>query len=222
MNERRINICYYSSFNVELYLERCLKSIIRQDYYNIEIVLVDDGSTDGSGKICDLYACKDTRIKVIHKKNGGLSDARNKGLDVATGEYISFIDSDDWIEYSMYSQLMNELQKNNADIIICGRYRAYNNGKKRVEKYRKYPINNLMSTEEALGNLMTFTGFDMSFCDKIFKKSLFDGICFPFAKTCEDSYVMYQIIAKAQRIYYYEKPFYNYFIGKVVLQEIIK
>ena len=95
-------------YNVEDYLERCINSIINQTYTNLEIILVNDGSTDSSGIICDQYSQIDSRIRVIHKKNGGLSDARNVGLDVATGEFISFIDSDDWISLTMFSEMVSQ------------------------------------------------------------------------------------------------------------------
>ena len=92
-------------YNVKDYVEKCLDSICGQSYTNLEIIVVDDGSTDGSGKICDAYASKDRRIKVIHRKNGGLSAARNEGLDAATGEFLGFVDSDDWIDLDMFKFL---------------------------------------------------------------------------------------------------------------------
>ena len=105
-------------YNVEKYLKRCVDSIINQSYNNIEILLVDDGSTDSSGKICDDYLKKDSRIKVIHKQNGGLSDARNFGIDKSTGDYLSFIDSDDWIEKDMIMNLFNSIINEKSDISI--------------------------------------------------------------------------------------------------------
>ena len=98
-------------YKVESYLEQCISSIIKQTYKNLEIILVNDGSPDNCGKLCDIYAKKDSRIKVIHKKNGGLSDARNVALDIATGDYIGFVDSDDWININMYEVLINEAKK---------------------------------------------------------------------------------------------------------------
>ena len=119
MNEELISIIV-PVYNVEAYIHQCIKSIIEQSYKNLEIILVDDGSKDKSGKICDDYARKDKRIKVIHKKNGGLSDSRNAGITVATGKYIAFVDSDDWIEKNMYEKMYNECEKFGADICICG------------------------------------------------------------------------------------------------------
>ncbi len=198
-------------YNVESYLNRCIDSILNQSYRNLEILLIDDGSTDRSGEICDIYAEFDSRVKVIHKINGGLSDARNIGLNEATGDFVSFVDSDDWLDTSMYFELMCIMEEKNVNIIICRRYRAYAIDQRIIEEYRRYPACNMMSSEEALSNLMTFTGYDMSFCDKVFKRSLFNGIRFPLGKTCEDSFIMYQIISKAQFVYYCHKPFYNYF-----------
>lgn len=106
-------------YNIEEYLPRCVDSILAQTYEKLEIILVDDGSTDKSGRICDEYAEKDSRIQVIHKKNGGLSDARNAGMDIATGEYIGFVDGDDWIDRDMYRAMYEACEKENAQIAAC-------------------------------------------------------------------------------------------------------
>ena len=109
-------------YNVEQYLKECLESVINQTYRNLEIILVDDGSKDKSGKICDEYKNKDERIKVVHKENGGLSDARNAGMKIATGKYIQFIDSDDFIDKDMIETLYNLIIENEADISMCSNY----------------------------------------------------------------------------------------------------
>ena len=109
-------------YNVETYLPRCVDSILQQSYENMEVILVDDGSQDGSGKICDEYAARDSRVKVIHKENGGLSSARNAGLDTAAGEYLTFVDSDDWIEPDAYCPMIALLEENNAALVCGGRY----------------------------------------------------------------------------------------------------
>ena len=106
-------------YKVEKYLDRCLESIVNQTYKNLEIILIDDGSPDNCPAICDEYAQKDSRIKVIHKANGGVSSARNKGIDVATGDYIGFVDSDDWIEPDMYETLIKNAEQYNSDISRC-------------------------------------------------------------------------------------------------------
>lgn len=107
-------------YNVAPYLKKCVDSIINQTFTDIEIILVDDGSTDESGTICDQYAQKDSRVKVIHKPNGGLSDARNSGLEVCSGEYIGFVDSDDWISPDMYETLIHFAVKEDLDVAMCG------------------------------------------------------------------------------------------------------
>ena len=106
-------------YNVEPFLDRCMQSILRQTYRNLEIILVDDGSTDASAQLCDDYARKDGRVKVLHKTNGGLSDARNAGLELASGAYIGYVDSDDWIEPDMYEQMHRACVENNARIAVC-------------------------------------------------------------------------------------------------------
>lgn len=116
-------------YNVEKYLDRCLASIMNQTYKNLEIILVDDGSKDTSGHICDEYAKKDNRIKVVHKKNGGLSSARNAGLRVATGKFVGFIDSDDDIELDMYEKMANTMKKYDVDFVMADYLRIFNSGK---------------------------------------------------------------------------------------------
>ena len=108
-------------YNVAEYLSRCVDSILAQSYENLQIILVDDGSTDDSGKICEEYAKKDARIQVIHQNNGGLSSARNAGLDLASGEYIGFVDSDDWIEPEMYAEMLARMEKYDAQLVCAGR-----------------------------------------------------------------------------------------------------
>ena len=109
-------------YNIEQYLHKCVESLLAQTYSNLEIILVDDGATDGSGTICDDYAEKDSRVHVIHKTNGGLSDARNVGIEAATGTYLAFVDGDDWVDTDMYMCLIQELERTQSDIAVC-RYR---------------------------------------------------------------------------------------------------
>ena len=114
-------------YKVEQYLDKCIQSIINQTYKNLQIILVNDGSPDNCGKICDEYALKDNRIEVIHKINGGLSDARNVGIGRAKGKYIGFVDSDDYIEKDMYENMYNLLEERNADVCICNFYNVIEN-----------------------------------------------------------------------------------------------
>ena len=119
MNKEKVSVII-PVYNVENYIHRCLNSVISQTYDNLEIILVDDGSTDDSGRICDEYKEKDGRGVVIHKENGGQATARNFALDIATGDYIAFVDSDDYIEEDMFYSMMNEFIYNDVDIVVCG------------------------------------------------------------------------------------------------------
>ena len=121
-------------YNVESYLRKCLDSILAQTYRDLEILVVDDGSTDGSGAICDEYAGKDDRIKVFHTENKGLSCARNLGLDSANGDWIGFVDSDDWIELDMYEVLLRKAEKTGADVVECGVYEEHSDETIKREK----------------------------------------------------------------------------------------
>ena len=142
-------------YNVEKYLRQCLDSVLAQTYRELEIILVDDGSTDGSGAICDEYATRDSRIKVVHQQNGGLSSARNAGLDLATGEYVAFVDSDDYIHETMLELLYQALVENNADTVICNFERVDEKGDVISVRSLQPLANGVVSMEEALENLAT-------------------------------------------------------------------
>ena len=194
-------------YNVEKFLEKCIKSIVNQTYKNLEIILVDDGATDNSGKICDEFSKKDKRIKVIHKINGGLSDARNTGIQAATGKYISFIDSDDWIEDDLYENIVKE-NVNDSDIITFGIFIDYDNGK----TITKTPFEKeILDNKTGLIYLNSYKNIDVSACNKIYKKELFSDIVFPVGKYCEDYYIMYKIFDKAKKIMVLPYAKYHYF-----------
>lgn len=198
------------AYNIECYLNKCIESIVKQTYKDIEIIIVNDGSTDNTSKMCDIWKNKDNRIKYIYKNNGGLSSARNSGLNIATGKYIVFIDSDDFIENNMIEVLYNNIKNNDADISICNRYYYYekdNQSRLRFEHVNKI-IN--MDKKEALINLMNFSYFDMSAWCKMYKKELFNDIRFPEGKYCEDYYIMYKLFDKTNKIVYDSRPLYYY------------
>lgn len=132
-------------YNVEKYLDKCVQSILNQTYENIELVLIDDGSTDGSSKICDKYGKIDSRVKVIHKENGGLSSARNRGIDEAVGKFITFIDSDDYIHHQMLEILYEGIIKNKSDISIC--------------EYRRFDENETIEEEDYDKEVISFEKF---------------------------------------------------------------
>ena len=195
-------------YNVEKYLKRCIESVIKQTYSDLEIILVDDGSQDGCAKICDEYKKKDERIIVIHKKNGGLSDARNVGIKVATGEIISYIDSDDYLDLDMYEKMIKAMEEKNADIVVCGTNIDYEDGHTKVkcEKEEKS-----FNREEALIELNSFKSFDMAVWNKLYKREVVDKIEFPVGKKSEDYFVMYQYFARAKKVVIINQAKYHYF-----------
>jgi len=196
-------------FKVEKYLKRCIDSIISQTYKNIEIILVDDGSDDNCPKICDEYKKIDSRIVVIHKKNGGLSDARNYGIKEAKGEYITFVDSDDTIEQNYVDCLLETLLKNNADISVCGYMVKYDNGKEIPNANGKQMI---LNSKETLENMLYQRDFNVASWAKLYKRSLFNKIEFPVGKIHEDAFTTYKLVMKSKRIACDLKPLYNYMI----------
>ena len=195
-------------YKVEPYLRRCLDSIVNQTYTNIEIILIDDGSPDNCPQICDEYASKDNRIKVIHKMNGGLSDARNSGIDISKGEYISFVDSDDWVDEKYIEILLDLTIKENADIVI-GEY-TKTQGVILQEKQNIWT--KTYSSKEALIRLFSKNNitFTVSW-GKLYKKELFNSIRFPIGKFHEDEFTTYILFYNSTKIVYTSKILYNYY-----------
>ena len=194
-------------YNVEKYLKRCLDSVINQTYKNLEIILVDDGSTDSSGRICDEYAAKDKRIVIIHKENGGISDARNKGLDICTGEYISFIDSDDWIDINYFNILLMYLVNSNSDISCCdylrtGKYITYFAYNKEIEiqMFNKHDGLEFYLEKDIV-----------SAWAKLYKKEIFRELKFPVGKINEDISTIFIAFSKAIKIVYVNQKLYFYY-----------
>ena len=180
-------------YNVLPYLKKCIESVINQTYRNLEILLIDDGSDDGSEVVCDQYGKRDERIKVFHKSNGGLSSARNYGLQYVTGDYVGFVDSDDYIDIKMYEHLMAVLG-NDVDLAACGVHDEY------IKRYkRKYCASNFtygyqsMNRCEAIKELLLLRIFSFSVCNKLFRRKLFDNVVFPEGKSYEDIPVVYNI-----------------------------
>ena len=196
-------------YNVKQYLAQCLQSVINQTYSALEIILVDDGSSDGSGEACDAYASKDNRIKVIHKTNGGLSEARNVGVDRMTGEYLLFVDSDDYIHIEMIQKMMTPIIQKKADLVIAG-YKEFRDGtyvEKDIEQSRSACT---LTTPEALRRLYGGTQNTTIACAKIYKRELFQKYRFPVGKLHEDEFLTYKIICDAQRIVYLPDYLYYY------------
>lgn len=197
-------------YNVEQFLPRCVDSILSQTYENLDVILVDDGSPDGAGAICDHYAARDPRVRVIHKKNGGLSSARNAGIDQARGRYLAFVDSDDWIEPDMYERMIDLAEGYQVKLVCAGRYDVDGStGKKTVGLC---PQKEEKLTGEALaGRIFLWDGCDSSACDKLYHRSLFQNFRYPEGKICEDVPVTYRIVLQSGEAAMCDRPLYNYF-----------
>lgn len=199
-------------YKVENTLVKCVESVKAQTYSNLEIILVDDGSPDKSGELCEQLATTDSRIKVLHKENGGLSSARNAGLDIMRGEYVGFVDSDDWIEPDMYERLYALLRKHEAQISACGIVKDY--GDNRTEYFNpEYPQCNeivVFSKKEALRENLRNTRITYSACDKLYHKSIFSSLRMTVGKLFEDMDIMSRCLELAERIVYDPAPFYHY------------
>lgn len=193
-------------YNVEAYINKCIDSLLKQRYSNIEVLLVDDGSTDNSGKICDDYAKQDKRICVVHKENGGVSSARNTGLKLVKGDYIAWVDPDDWIEEDMFSYLIENAITYSADITICARIERYPD-KSVIKGLSELSI---LNTEEALSKLFEDKDLGSYLWDKLWRKELFEDIVFPEGKVFEDIAVVYKVFGRANRILCLPEAKYNY------------
>lgn len=196
-------------YNVEKYLDRCVESIVNQTYTNLEIILVDDGSPDGCPAMCDFWAKKDRRIKAIHKKNGGLSDARNVGVSISSGEYIGFVDSDDWIAPEMYERLYESIQRSNSDISACSVQMVWENSIT-PNRMLVQPQNLILNREDAIEALIKETAIKAPVWYKLYNYNLLRGITFKKGKYHEDDYWSYQVVDRAERISIIEYLGYYY------------
>lgn len=184
-------------YNVEAYLERCVESILKQTYTNLEILLVNDGSTDKSGELCDKLALRDHRIRVIHKENGGLSDARNRGIDEASSNLIGFIDSDDYIDEDMYETLYRQMVASKADLSMCGHYDVYHQiPEKQVAEIKTWEL----MPEEAIKMVMEAKILSVTAVNKLYKKALFEQLRFRIGKIAEDAFIMVDLIHQCSKI----------------------
>lgn len=195
-------------YNVERYLTECVESIRRQSYENLEIILVDDGSPDNSGKICDELALKDKRIKVIHQENRGLSGARNSAINIAKGEYITFIDSDDYITDDMISSLYDLLIRNEAQMAVTGLKSFFEDGSSFANPHGNKVF--IYSKQEALDCFLFNDYLTPCVCGKLYKSDLWDNIRCPEGLLFEDQYTTYKLIDKCDKIVYAPLPKYNY------------
>ncbi|MCM1218754.1 MAG: glycosyltransferase [Lachnospiraceae bacterium] len=198
-------------YRVEPYLRKCIDSIVNQSYRNLEIILVNDASPDNSLRICQNYADNDSRIKIINKSNGGQSTARNAALDIASGDYVGFVDGDDWIELDMYEKMLNIMNQSNADIVQCGWFIAEPSGERFLkcndnyfEKYGSY---------QALEELIESSGghLNTSVCNKLFKRHLAINFRFLPVRAYEDDDYIFKTCSVANIIVCVDDPLYNYY-----------
>ena len=210
MNEDALISVIIPVYNVRPYLERCFQSVTNQSYHNLEIILVDDGSTDGSSELCDELAARDHRARVIHKQNGGSGSAKNAGINEAAGEYISLVDSDDWITADMYYYMLQILQKTGAQIAVCGI--------QKVNEYEEISYYNddleervILNTEQALYELPRNEKITNSMCNKLFQANILKGLKMNETVSYDDVSFVPQCIARARTIAYTAEPYYCYF-----------
>lgn len=196
-------------YMVEQHLKKSIKSILCQTYQNIEVILVCDRSTDRCGEICDDFAKKDPRITVIHKDHGGLSSARNVGLDMAVGEYIGFVDSDDWIEPDMYAYLLDGVQRTGASISACSFWEEYPHSSRVVGRNE----DSLLSNAQAMFALITSDGLTNTVWNKLYRRSLFNGVRFPAGRLSEDNATSYRLFENASSVCVLSEPKYHYLIN---------
>lgn len=214
MNEELVTIVV-PVYNVEVYLNHCVDTILNQTYKNIEVLLVDDGSTDSSGAICDRLAIADKRINVIHKSNGGLSDARNVAIENAKGKYILFVDSDDYIPLDAIEYLYYTLKNNDADVVI-GNMILTSKTDEAVEGEESFL--KILNNREAVTEMLYGTHFTTSASGKLYKTSLFSDVRYPYRKLNEDLFTTYKVLDKARKVIVSDKIVYYYYhrIGSIM------
>jgi len=199
-------------YNVEMYLEKCISSILKQTYQNIEVILVNDGSTDNSPSICKNFLNKDNRIVYISQKNCGLSSARNAGLDNATGEWILFVDSDDYLEINMVNELISLALEHSADIVSCNVFNVYENGKKSSDAKKAYIKE--FSYIELVKGLLTQEEIRFEVWNKLWKKELISDVRFKIGQISEDIYFDHVVFKRSKKFVYTSKCLYNYLIKR--------
>ena len=194
-------------YKVEEFLDKCVESILAQTFTDYELILVDDGSPDQCGAMCDTWAKKDSRIKVIHKKNGGLSDARNAGIDICKGDYIGFVDSDDYISERMFEILVRNLETYDADISMCGYANVYAGG---VRKESKDESVEVMTQEEAIHKILIGKELSVHAYTKLYRRFLFENVRYPYGKISEDAYIIMDIMDQVKKAVFTPCSLYYY------------
>lgn len=196
-------------YNVEKYLRKCIDNLVGQTYKNLEIILIDDGSTDNCGNICDCYANVDIRVKCYHKKNGGLSDARNYGLDRCNGKYVMFVDSDDYLDTKCVEALYSLIKKNNANISVCSFYYETEFGETINTLHKNMSID-VLDRKQGIVELLRMEKYSNSAWGKLYQKELFESVRFPKGRLFEDIPTTYKIFLKAEKIVYSPEAYYHY------------
>ena len=196
-------------YRVEAYLPRCIDSILAQQVPDMEVLLVDDGSPDGCGAICDEYASRDSRVQVIHQENGGLSSARNAGLDAARGEFVTFVDSDDYLAPGAYEAMLALAREQGAQLVCGGRYDV-DEDTGEITPGLCPEKTELLTGRELVGRIFLWDGCDSSACDKLYRRELFDGIRYPVGRVCEDVPVTYRVVLRAEKVLAWNGRFYHY------------
>ena len=196
-------------YNVQDYLARCIDSVLAQTYTDLEIILVDDGSLDASGDICDEYDLKYRFVRVIHKTNGGLSDARNAGLDVAQGQYVTFIDADDYVHPNFVETLMHTIDDTGAQIAVCTWQELKDGNTPRKVNIEKAPCK-IYSQQEAIKTVFYQGELNHSACSRIFEKQLFDDLRFPEGALYEDLAIIYPLLRTVEKVALLKAPMYYY------------
>ncbi len=196
-------------YNTGKYLSKCIDSILEQTYTDLEIILVDDGSPDNAGQICDEYAGKDSRIIVIHKANGGVSSARNAALDIAKGDYIGFVDSDDYIAKTMYETLYTNIVRHNADIAVCSYYKVYDENSlvPDIAQQCEYIFN----AQESVQKMLLGHPYQGQMCTRLFKKEILNNTKNDeTVRTWEDMLFIYQLVDNIHTVHFTSEPLYYY------------
>lgn len=214
-------------YNCEKYIGKCIGSVLNQTFKDLELILIDDGSNDLSGKICDEFKLKDQRVKVIHEKNSGVSIARNVGINIAKGKFIGFVDSDDYLAPDMYETLYKNLRENNADIAVCGIMNCFlkelPSGKVKEERALQSNTHEkgVLSGEEAFSEALKSRIFSVNPVNKLFAAKFLKEERFPANKTSEDAFLIPKILAKAERVVYDMEPKYFYVrhLGSITVSE---
>lgn len=195
-------------YNVEKYLDRCVQSLVNQSYNNLDIILVDDGSPDNCPQMCDEYAKKYSNIKAVHKENGGLSDARNYGMKYAEGEYISFIDSDDWIDTKTYEIIMSKMLETNSEIGAFNVLWYYEGDELKPELSDEYEV---MNSQQAIECTIDDIKVKTNVWNKVYKRNIVDELEFPKGKLNEDEFYTFKVLDRATSIVYIHRQCYYYF-----------